>query len=319
MKKIIPLFLLFAFLPLAADETIYTVKLLPGDTHCNNGGAAVFTGEDLNSDGKLEEGVDAITSSTYICNGDNGCKLIASVGVPTTSYPQCYPNNGVSIKSGVDCNLNGEIDDGKETEIILCYGAKGADGTNGTASIAVADAAEGSNGSDGKASEFVVTEEPAGENCAEGGLKVETRFDSDGSGIVEDSEVSVKYVCNGERPQGSKGEQGDQGIAGMDGKDGADGAKGERGDKGEPGEPGVAGEKGEAGSDGFDSLVSVIDEPAGNNCEDGGKKFMSGVDSDRNGILDESEVKNSYYICNGEDAEEASEQAVSSGCSLTVF
>ena len=49
------------------------------------------------------------------------------------------------------------------------------------------------------------------------------------------------------------------------------------------------------------------------------KKFLSGIDTDRNGVLDESEVKNSYYICNGEDAVEASEQAASSGCTVSLI
>ena len=104
---------------------------------------------------------------------------------------------------------------------------------------------------------------------------------------------------------------------GTDGKDGAKGAKGETGDKGEQGDQGIPGEKGADGNDGYDSLLSVVEEPAGDNCANGGKKFLSGIDTDRNGALDESEVKSSYYICNGEDAVEASEQAASSGCSVS--
>ena len=172
-------------------------------------------------------------------------------------------------------------------------------------------------GKDGKASKLVVSEEPAGENCASGGSKIENCFDANGNDTFEDSEISVYYVCNGE--QGLQGEQGRQGVAGTDGMDGSDGAKGERGDKGEQGDQGPTGEPGAAGPDGFDSLVSIVDEAAGDQCANGGKKFMSGLDKDRNGVLDESEVKNSYYICNGENAVEASEAASSSGCSVTIF
>ena len=201
---------------------------------------------------------------------------------------------------------------------MLCYGGKGSDAS--ATLPGSGNASNGDKGAEGRASELVVSEEPKGENCAEGGSKVEIRFDADGSETFEESEITVKYVCNGNNaPQGSQGEPGKQGIAGTDGLDGADGAKGERGDKGEQGDQGEPGEKGETGSDGFDSLVSVVDEAAGDNCENGGKKLMSGIDKDRNGILDESEVKNSYYICNGPDAAEASETATSSGCSLTLL
>lgn len=204
------------------------------------------------------------------------------------------PEGGVAIFIGEDIDDNGHLEESEiQSSTYVC------------------------RGKDGKASKLVVSEEPAGENCPSGGSKIEHSFDANGNDTFEDSEISVYYICNGE--QGLQGEQGRQGVAGTDGLDGSAGEKGERGDKGEQGDPGVAGEPGAAGPDGFDSLVSIVDEAAGNNCKNGGKKFMSGLDKDRNGILDKSEVKNSYYICNGKDAEEASEQAVSSGCSLTIL
>ena len=46
---------------------------------------------------------------------------------------------------------------------------------------------------------------------------------------------------------------------------------------------------------------------------------MSGLDKDRNGVLDEGEVKSTSYLCNGDDAVEASEAAANSGCSLTIL
>ncbi len=320
MKKIFLLFLFFAFSHLAASQIVYTTPVSSGNAHCPDGGTLVLTGEDINSDGALEEGVDDIDSSAYICNGENGCDVLVTVTGPSNSYNECKvgtkPKSGVLISSGVDCNSDGVIDSGQAAETVLCYGTQGSDG--GFA-VEGGESAGGTDGANGNATTFVVNEEPAGENCAAGGLKVETSFDSDGNGTIEDSEISVEYVCNGESPQGSQGEPGEQGIAGTDGKDGAQGAKGERGDKGETGEAGIEGEAGEAGDDGYDSLLSVVDEPAGDHCANGGKKFLSGADTDRNGVLDESEVKNSYYICNGEDAVEASEQAASSGCTVSLI
>lgn len=310
MKKIFLLFLLFAFIPLAADQTF---EIVDDDGYCPAGGVMILLGEDADSSEHLEG--NEVTSTTHVCNGKDGCDLIvSSLGNPAPSS-QCAGNNyGILITNGLDCDFDGTIDEG-ETELTLCYGNKG---TSGSVSLEVGELTNGKNGESGKASELVVSEDE--DHCKEGGTKIEIRFDANENDTFEESEVSVYYVCNGESPQGSQGEQGKQGIAGTDGKDGADGAKGERGDKGEQGDQGVAGEKGETGADGFDSLVSVVDEPAGDNCGNGGKKFMSGLDKDRNGVLDESEVRNSYYICNGEDAVEASEAAASSsGCSLTLF
>ena len=306
--------MLFAFLPLAAGQIIKKETLSTGDAHCPAGGVKVSVGEDLNSDSDLDE--NEISSFAYVCNGENGCSSVVTATLPSSSHSECNGVSGILISSGPDCNADGTIDSGEAVETVLCYGAKGA---NGTASAEGGESAGGTDGTDGKAAEFIVTDEPAGENCAAGGKKIESRFDANGNGEFEESEITVKYICNGESPQGSKGEQGSQGIAGMDGKNGADGAKGESGDRGEQGEPGIAGETGANGEDGYDSLLSVIDEPAGDNCANGGKKFLGGVDSDRNGVLDESEIKNSYYICNGENAAEASESASSAGCTLTTI
>ncbi|MBR4489200.1 collagen-like protein [bacterium] len=316
MKKISMLFLLLVSADLAAVQTVETNSLPSGNINCPAGGIEIVIGDDTGSDG-LDES--EITSRAFLCNGENGCDMISSTvqsfSLDTAKCPNHY---GVVVTSGVDCDSDGTIDTGKSTETVLCYGTKGPDG-NGAAAEA-GNSADGADGADGRASEIVVSEEPKGENCAEGGSKVESRFDADGSGTFEETEITVKYICNGSAgPQGSKGEQGKQGIAGTDGVDGADGAQGERGDKGEQGEPGVAGEKGAAGSDGFDSLVSIVDEAAGSNCRNGGKKFMSGLDKDRNGVLDEGEVKSTSYLCNGDDAVEASEAAANSGCSLTIL
>lgn len=315
MKRIILLLSVFVSAQLCADWLIETTELGSGNEHCPDGGVLVSLGEDSNPDGVLDEN-DELLPPVYICkgqNGDDGCKMLA---VPSlNSSAECKPS--VTISSGLDCNDDGNID--SATDTTLCYGKKGANGSIQIDSDNAENGESGPDGNDGKTSELVVTEEPAGEHCAAGGTKIENRFDENENGEFEESEIIVKYICNGESPQGSQGEQGNQGIAGTDGKDGAQGAKGERGDKGETGEAGIDGEPGEDGADGYDSLLSVVDEPAGDNCSNGGKKFLSGIDTDRNGVLDESEVKNSYYICNGEDAVEASEQAASSGCAVSLI
>jgi hypothetical protein len=58
---------------------------------------------------------------------------------------------------------------------------------------------------------------------------------------------------------------------------------------------------GDDGNNGNNSLLNVISEPAGENCSSGGYKIINGLDLNGNDILDESEIQNTQYICNGDD------------------
>lgn len=53
------------------------------------------------------------------------------------------------------------------------------------------------------------------------------------------------------------------------------------------------------GDVGQSSLLNLIPEPPGPNCAAGGVKVMSGVDANRNGVLEDNEIQNVKYICNG--------------------
>jgi hypothetical protein len=61
---------------------------------------------------------------------------------------------------------------------------------------------------------------------------------------------------------------------------------------------------GTTGTNGLNSLVQTSAEPAGANCTYGGTKFETGLDANRNGILDASEViaAQTRYVCNGAGA-----------------
>jgi len=62
------------------------------------------------------------------------------------------------------------------------------------------------------------------------------------------------------------------------------------------------------GADGVSYLVSVVDEPAGENCEAGGVAVSVGPDDNDNGTLDEEEILSTDYVCdgvNGADGEDA--------------
>ena len=49
----------------------------------------------------------------------------------------------------------------------------------------------------------------------------------------------------------------------------------------------------------LNSSTSVAEEPPGPNCAYGGMAIHSGMDSNENGKLDESEIESTAYVCNG--------------------
>ncbi len=107
------------------------------------------------------------------------------------------------------------------------------------------------------------TTEPAGKNCPTGGARIDAGIDTDGDDLP-DSKVTTSYVCNG-----------------ADGK---------------------AGKNGQDGDDGRGAVARVTAEPAGKNCPTGGQKIEVGVDdgaSAGDGVLDDDEVDQTQYVCNG--------------------
>jgi len=63
---------------------------------------------------------------------------------------------------------------------------------------------------------IITSVEPPGEECAQGGFKVESGVDQNNNSQLDAEEVSsIGYTCNGER--GETGDQGDQGITGPSG------------------------------------------------------------------------------------------------------
>ena len=96
---------------------------------------------------------------------------------------------------------------------------------------------------------------------------------------------------------GTNGEQcetGPQGPAGQDGVNGSDGAAGM---DGADGQNGIDGQDGTDGTDGLNSLIDLVNEPSGDNCEQGGLRINSGLDDNRDGILQTEEVDDFSFIC----------------------
>ncbi|QIZ77653.1 DUF7151 family protein [Ferrimonas lipolytica] len=166
--------------------------------------------------------------------------------IGSTAEPQgdnCA-NGGEWLQVGIDSNGDGTLTDGEITDTqLICHGA---------------------NGQAGLSARFNVSQESTGENCTNGGQRVEVGLDSNSDAVLSDDEVlSVLYVCNGEQ--------------------------------------------GFTGQDGFTALVATIAEPAGANCDAGGTRINSGLDSNRNNILDAEEITNTQYICHGNDGEGGSD------------
>jgi alpha-tubulin suppressor-like RCC1 family protein len=159
-------------------------------------------------------------------------------------------NGGIKIVSGHDENGDGEL---TEKEILstdyVCNGDSGYDGNDGS---------NGTDGANGDQPLVRTSVEPSGENCLEGGTKIETGMDENGNGELDDAEVDstlTQYVCHGLE-----------------------------------------------GADGQDVLVKTTNEPAGENCTEGGTKVEIGIDENGDGNLDEEEIDPDLtkYICNGQ-------------------
>ena len=72
--------------------------------------------------------------------------------------------------------------------------------------------------------------------------------------------------------------------------------------EGDDGRDGVDGADGAPGADGLSSLLRQTALPVGDeNCPSGGALVESGIDSDRDGTLSDSEVDQATFVCNGDD------------------
>ncbi|RCS26550.1 hypothetical protein DUT90_12400 [Polaribacter sp. WD7] len=244
MKKIIPLLILLFHIScekevlLEQEIKVSLINITPDSSeNCENGGFKIETGIDTDNDGILK--TFEVQSTNYICNGTNGNNGLNSLtNISEEAKGENCENGGYKVETGIDNNVNGLLDSNEiETVNYIC---------NGT------------NGSDGLSSLIDISEEPKGENCENGGYKIETGVDNNINGILDSDEIeAVNYVCNGTN-----------------------------------------------GNDGLNSLINISEEPKGENCENGGYKIEIGIDNDVNGILDSNEIITVNYICkttNGND------------------
>lgn len=210
-------------------------------------------------------------------NGTNGTSSLVNVTAEPAGA-NCA-NGGERIDTGVDANGNGVLDASEITNTsYVC------------------------NGSTGDQTLVTTTPEPAGSNCADGGLRVDVGVDDNGNGVLDASEIdSTSYVCNGTspaadliamttEPAGANCTYGGQRI-----DTGADTNGNNTLDASEVTSTAYVC----SGAPGQTTLVSTATIPPGAVCATGGVEIDVGIDSNSNNTLDASEVSSTQDVCNG--------------------
>lgn len=127
-----------------ANEVLVRTEGRNADHLCEEGGADIFIGNDLNSNGILEE--NEVTSTTRLChgktglsgpqgatgpNGGNGIPSLVNTSVLNYGNDSCF-YGGLLIESGLDLNNNGTLEENEVTgQDFVCNGAIGTNGLNG--------------------------------------------------------------------------------------------------------------------------------------------------------------------------------------------
>ena len=205
---------------------------------------------------------------------------------------------GQRIDYGLDEDRDGNLDASEVTNSqYVCHGS--------------GDGSSGSGGGDGYTSLTELTPLSAGTLCPTGGQRLDVGIDLNRDNNLDLGEITrSEAICNGET--GAPGAAGPQGLPGSTGPTGVAGPQGDKGDAGDVGPAGPAGPtgakgdkgdtgaQGASGDNGFTTLTQIVAEGAGGNCTNGGQLIRSGLDSNRNNLLDANEYTTNRYICHGE-------------------
>lgn len=305
-------------------NTLSNVTTESPGPNCANGGLKVELGLDTNRNGTLDN--EEVVSENYVCNGadgnngsdgsdgsngTNGTDGISSITRVTTEAPgvNCA-SGGLKIEIGMDDVTTDGTLQNEEVDYTY-YVCNGADGNDGS---------DGSNGSDGLNSLIRTTNESAGANCANGGIRIDIGLDTNRNGNLDAGEIigSPIYVCNGQN--GTNGNDGADGrnvivVSDTDVSCPAGGVEltfgyddDDNGTIDEVLETALIcnGIDGDDGLDGLNSIVNSTTESPGANCPNGGSFVEVGIDDNRNNTLDPAEVDASFYVCNGEDGSNGS-------------
>ena len=127
-----------------ANEVLVRTEGRNADYLCEEGGADIFIGNDLNTNGILEE--NEVTSTTRLChgktglsgpqgatgpNGGHGIASLVNTSVLNYGNDTCF-YGGLLIESGLDLNNSATLEDSEVTsQDFVCNGVIGSNGING--------------------------------------------------------------------------------------------------------------------------------------------------------------------------------------------
>ncbi len=305
--------------------------------NCENGGLRLDFGVDNNQDGVLQDS--EVTSTSYVCNGIDGKSSLVRVEV-IAGTEEC-PNGGVQVSTGFDLNGNGELEDSEVAySTFVCNGTDGQDGENGynslvnTETIEEGDLCEEGgflfksgldtnqnglldddevtqeevvcNGEDGLTVLYNTTIIQESESCPTGGILIETGLDVNENGELDADEVSsTNFICNG--LNGIDGTNGYNSLVttteiegGVIIKSGLDFNRNNILEESEVMSTSTVYD-GEDGEDGYNSLVKLDQIPPSTTYPTGGVKISSGLDLNRNNVLNNSEITNIAFVANGQN------------------
>ena len=254
----------------------------PAGANCPAGGNRITAGSDTNGNGALE--IAEVSATSYVCSGVGTSGLDTRVSVVAEAAGANCENGGSKLTSGLDANRNGLLDAAEiTTTSFVCHGAS-ADALNTLVSVIA---------------------EPAGANCPNGGSVATSGSDVNRNSTLDASEVTTtSYICNGasgvstlmslvaEAPGANCASGGSRMTSGLDAN------RNNVLDATEVTATNYACNGGN-GADGLNTLVSVVAEPGGANCANGGSRMTSGLDANRNDVLDAGEITTTTRVCNG--------------------
>jgi hypothetical protein len=211
--------------------------------------------------------------------------------------PDACPEDGIVLWAGFDTDGDGDLSEAEVLdETLVCDRLPGSPGDQGPP---------------GRDALVDISEEAPGPNCPDGGQRIDVGIDSapdpdsEGNGVLDPEEVGTTiYLCDG-----AMGDPGADFLVSTSTsvEDTCDEAFGGiRFDSGfdDNSNGSLDGDEVEfsttvcAGEDGFNALLDIEAEPPGPNCSAGGQRATRGLDSNRDGTLDPSEIDEVSFLCN---------------------
>ena len=249
------------------------VEVEPPGPNCPAGGQRLRRGPDRNRDGLLQ--ASEIEDVSFVCDA-----LATLVRTSTLAPGADCANGGTRVDRGLDVNGNQALE---PTEIVdTAFACAGSDGTS-----VIVD----------------VTDEPAGVNCRDGGVRIDSGRDLDGSGSLEMNEVeSVTFACDAADGEAGRGNSAVRVTAEPAGANCAlGGNRVETGPdtngNGQLDDDEVVSTQFFCDREDVTTLVNVVETPPDADCINGGRTVESGVDVNGNGTLDSFEVTSSVLVC----------------------